>query len=182
LPIDEELIKQGVTRILVGIGVDPHSDPNFLDTPARVARMYKELLTPNHNSMRVFEEKHDNMVVLRGHEVHGLCPHHLVPVTMRVYLGYIPHARVLGLSKLARACEDILTQPIMQEAYTDAVVQHLHETLAPLGVACVVVGKHGCMYHRGVRSDADVVTSCMKGVFLRHSSAKDEFLRLIGRI
>jgi GTP cyclohydrolase I len=172
-------MEAGVKLLLQGMGVDLN-DRNYKDTPARVARMYKELFTPRHNSLAAFTEQHDSMVILRGHMVHGVCPHHLVPVEMRVYVGYIPHKEVLGLSKLARVAESPLTGPTMQESYTDAVADLLSKHTDAKGVGVVVVGRHGCMRHRGVRSDADVVTSAMRGLFLTNAATRDEFLRMVG--
>lgn len=179
MKLNDKKMQAGIRLLLEGMGVDLN-DRNYKDTPRRVARMYRELFTPRHNSYATFPESHDSMVVLRGHVVHGVCPHHLVPVEMRVYVGYIPHKEVLGLSKLARVAEDPLTGPIMQETYTDAVANLLSTTTDAKGVGVVVVGRHGCMRHRGVRSDADVVTSAMRGLFLTNSSTRDEFLRMVG--
>lgn len=176
---DDKKLQQGVKLLLEGMGVDL-SDRNYKDTPARVTRMYRELFTPRHNSFATFPEQHDSMVILRGHVVHGVCPHHLVPVEMRVYVGYIPHKEVLGLSKLARVAEQPLTGPIMQETYTDAVVDLLQHATDAKGAGVVVVGRHGCMRHRGVRSDADVVSSAMRGLFMTNHPTRDEFLRMIG--
>lgn len=172
-------IERGVKLILEGMSCDM-KDPNFKDTPARVARLYREILSPQKNSMTVFPSKYDSMVILRGHQVTALCPHHLMPVTLRCYVGYIPNKQVLGLSKLARVVEQHLTKPIMQEELCDNVADTLNSTLDPKGVACVIAGEHGCMKHRGVKTDGDVVTSSMRGVFLTNIAAREEFLRLIG--
>lgn len=173
-------MEKGVTLLLEGMGVDL-TDSNYKDTPRRVARMYVEMFTPKKNNMRVFPEQHDNMIILRGHDVVGVCPHHLMPVSMRVYLAYIPGSKVLGLSKLARVVESQLTSPVLQETLTDAIVQSLHDRLDPKGVACTIAGRHGCMSFRGVRTGGDVVTSAVRGVFLTNPAAREEFLRLIGR-
>jgi len=174
-------MEAGVKLLLQGMGVDL-ADRNYTDTPGRVARMYVELFSPKPNNYATFPEKHDSLVLLRGHGVHGVCPHHLVPVEMQVYVGYIPNKTVLGLSKLARVAEEPLTGPVLQETYTDTVADLLNERVDPKGVAVVVAGRHGCMKHRGVRSTADVVTSAMRGVFFSNPAAREEFLRLIGRV
>jgi GTP cyclohydrolase I len=176
---DLKKIESGVRQILGGLHVDL-SDRNYKDTPTRVARMYQEMFTPRANSLTAFDEHHDNMVVLRGHRVFGMCPHHLLPVEMRVSLAYIPRGKVLGLSKLARAVEEHLVAPVLQEALTDLVARTLQDRLDPLGVAVVIVGRHGCMQYRGVRTTGDVITSAVTGVFRNVSGAREEFLRLIG--
>jgi GTP cyclohydrolase I len=144
--------------------------------------MYEELFTPRTNNFATFPERHDSMVILRGHLVHGVCPHHLLPVEMRVYVAYIPDREVLGLSKLARVAETPLTGPVLQEVYTDAVADLLLERTRAKGVGVVVVARHGCMQCRGVRTTADVVTSALRGQVLMNPSTRDEFLRLIGRV
>jgi len=172
-------MEKGVALLLEGMGIDTHGE-NFRDTPRRVAALYRELLTPRQNNMQSFENRHNNLILLRGHEVTAICPHHLLPATMRVSVGYIPSGRVLGLSKLARTVESQLTQPILQESLTDAVVDSLERSIHPQGVACIVVGRHGCMHYRGIRSTSDIVTSRMSGVFLLNQTARQEFLQLIG--
>jgi GTP cyclohydrolase I len=142
--------------------------------------MYAEFLTPRANNWTLFPSTYENMVVLRGHRVVALCPHHLLPVELRAYVAYIPTRRVLGLSKLARAVEQHLTVPVLQEELGDRVADSLDQALTPKGVAVVLAGQHGCMQHRGVRTAADVVTSAVRGIFLTNPSVRDEFFRLIG--
>lgn len=175
-------VVQGVGLILDGIvGSKWDQDPNFKDTPERVAKLFAELLTPQANSWAEFPATYGDMVILRGHNVVGLCPHHLLPVTMTAYVGYIPNKQVVGLSKLARVVEEQLTKPIMQEELTHAVAESLQKHLDPKAVGVVITGRHGCMNLRGVETTGDVVTSCMKGQFLLNPSARDEFFRIIGR-
>lgn len=178
--MDTKKIEQGVRLVLQGMGVDLE-DPNFKDTPARVAKLYREILTPPKNNMTTFPSRFDSMVLLRGHKVVALCPHHLMPVELRAYVAYIPNKAVLGLSKLARVVEQHLTKPIMQEELCDLVVDQLNSDLDPKGVACVLAGQHGCMRHRGVETDGDVVTSSVRGVFLTNPAAREELFGLIGR-
>jgi GTP cyclohydrolase I len=179
--MDKKKMEAGVRLLLTGMGVDL-ADRNYRDTPARVAKMYVELFSPRKNNFATFPEKHDSMVILRGHTVHGVCPHHLVPVEMRVYVCYIPDKEILGLSKLARVAEQPLTGPVLQETYTDTVADILYARTGAKGVGVVVAGRHGCMRHRGIKSEGDIVTSAMRGQLLLNSSAREEFLRLIGRV
>ena len=181
MKLNQKKMAAGIRTLLTGMGVDL-ADRNYRDTPQRVARMYAELFTPKRNNFTTFPETHDSMVILRGHTVHGVCPHHLVPVEMRVYIGYIPSDSVLGLSKLARVAEQPLTGPILQEVYTDTVADLLTEHTRAKGVGVVVVGVHGCMRHRGIKSTGEVITSAMRGQLLLNPSAREEFLRLIGKV
>jgi GTP cyclohydrolase I len=178
--LDRAKIERATQLLLEGLGQDP-KDPDYKDTPRRVFRLWKELLTPkrvNYTSFRK-HEAYGNMVILRGHQVIGVCPHHLLPVDMRIYVGYIPDKEVLGLSKLARVAEEQLTDPITQEALTERVAARLRETIEPKGVAVIISGRHGCMRYRGVKTDADIVTSAMHGVFLTNPPAREEFMRIV---
>lgn len=145
------------------------------------SRMYAELLTPKQNNWTSFPSPTSGMVILRGHQVHCICPHHLLPVRLRAYVGYIPKTRVVGLSKLARVVEQQLITPMMQEELGDRTASCLDERLAPQGVAVVLAGAHSCMQARGIETDGDVVTSAMRGLFLHSVATREEFLRLIGR-
>jgi len=181
MKVNKHEVELAIERLLTkGFGVS-RDDPNYKGTPARVARMYAELFSPPKNNFRTFPEKHGGLVLLRGHRAFGVCPHHLLPFEMRVHVGYIPERCVLGLSKLARVVESQLTAPVLQEAFTDRVAYDLFSKTNAKGAGCVVVGEHGCMRCRGVRTTGDVVTSSMHGVFLLNPTAREEFLRLIGR-
>jgi GTP cyclohydrolase I len=177
--MNQKMMEKGVELLLRGMGVDP-SDPNFEGTPGRVARMFKEMLTPEANNWSTFPAKASDLIILRGHKVVAVCPHHLQPVEIRCAIGYIPHKETLGLSKLARVVEEQLTIPIMQEDLAEAVATALQQKIDPKGVGVVLAGVHGCMRYRGIRSSGDVITSVMKGVLLLNPAARSEFLQLIG--
>ena len=178
--LDLSLMASGIKQLLMGLGLDL-SDPNFKDTPRRVAKMYAEMLTPQANNWTTFPAQKSDLILLRGHQVVGLCPHHLQPVVFTCYVGYIPNELTVGLSKLARVCEEQLTKPIMQEDFANGIATALEEKLRPKGVGVVVSGVHGCMRFRGVESHGDVVSSVMRGVLLLNPAARTEFLQLIGR-
>lgn len=173
-------MEQGVRLLLQGMGCDLN-DPNYQDTPTRVAKMYSELFSPPENNLATFPSSHAGLVLLRGHRLFGVCPHHLLPFEMRVHIGYIPDEKVLGLSKLARLAAEHLTGPILQERFTDDVAYDLFKRTGAKGAGVVVAAEHGCMQCRGVRTTGDVVTSSMHGVFLLFESPRAEFMRLIGR-
>lgn len=178
--MNQKLMRQGVELILRGMGVDL-TESNFVDTPARVARLYTEMLTPQANNWTSFPSPTSGMIVLRGHTVFALCPHHLMPVELKAFVAYIPRKNVLGLSKLARVVEQHLTRPIMQEELGDKVADTLYDTVDAQGVAVILSGAHGCMRYRGIETTGDVVTSAMRGLFLHSQATREEFLRLIGR-
>jgi len=177
---DEKLMEEGVRLLLRGMGQDL-TDPNFVDTPRRVSKLFREMLTPQQNNWTTFPAQAADLIVLRGHKVVALCPHHLQPVVLTAYVGYIPNELTIGLSKLARVVEEHLTKPIMQEDLGDAIADSLEKRLKPKGTGVVLTGIHGCMRFRGVESDGDVVTSVMRGVLLLNPTARQEFLQIVGR-
>lgn len=180
LEMNEGKMAEGVRLLLEGMGVNLE-DENYRDTPRRVAAMYRELFSRPEFEFPTFPSERSDVVVLRGHKCYGVCPHHLLPVEMRVHIGYIPHHKVVGLSKLARAAEGPLTRPVLQEGYTYEVADLLKRELDPTGVAVVVAATHGCMRCRGIETDGDVVTSSMHGQFLHNPAARAEFFQIIGR-
>lgn len=173
-------MEQGIRLLLQGMGVDL-CDPNFAGTPSRVARMYVEMLSPKANNWTTFPARTADLVILRGHRVVAICPHHLQPVELRCCVGYIPNKKTIGLSKLARVVEEQLTKPMLQEDLAAAVALALDEKLEPKGVGVVLAGTHGCMRYRGIRSSGDVITSVMRGVLLLNAAARAEFLQLVGK-
>lgn len=177
---DFERMREGVAELLGGMGVDAN-DPNFLETPQRVARMFAEFMAPKAMEWKTFPARSADLVLLRGHRAVGLCPHHLQPVEYTCAVGYIPHEKTVGLSKLARAVDAQLSKPMLHEDLADAVADSIERALRPIGVGVVLAGVHGCMRFRGVRSLGDVVVSVMRGTLLVNSSARAEFMQVVGR-
>jgi GTP cyclohydrolase I len=172
-------MRHGIQLLLEGMDIDL-TDPNFRGTPLRVAKMFQEMLTPRKNNWRTFPANASDLVIMRGHKIVAICPHHLQPVELRCCIGYVPDRLTIGLSKLARVAEEQLTKPIMQEDLAEAIANDLNTRLRPKGVGVVLAGVHGCMRFRGVRSQGDVIVSVMKGQLLLNSAARMEFLQLIG--
>jgi len=179
--INQGLIEQGVSKILEGLGVSL-SDHNYLETPERVARMYAEMFAPREREWATFEEQFTDFILLKGHTLYGLCPHHLLPVELNVSLAYIPNGHVLGLSKLARICDEVNTGPMLQERFTIEVLSRLEE-LCPgiLGAACLIDGQHGCTKVRGVKSDGRFTTYRLTGVFKEEPAMEERFFSLARR-
>src|SRR3954469_8966811 len=124
-----------------------------------------EMFTPVDTEFATFEEKYSDFIMLRGHQMWSLCPHHLFPVSFEVNLAYIPKGEVLGLSKLVRICHDINRGPLLQERFTNDVVEKLSEIVTNEGVACKINGHHGCAQMRGVHTQGSFMTYNFSGKF-----------------
>jgi len=185
-------IKNGVALILKGLeqelGLDL-TDENFTDTPARVARMYREILSGvkdtqqqiQHILNSTFPCHNDHLILVKDIEVFSLCPHHLLPVHYKMHIGYLPQNKVIGISKLARLAEILARRPILQEQLVDDISTYLMDIEGVLGAGCVAEAVHYCMAMRGVKQPrAKTMTSSLKGVFLDPGGeVKQEFLKLI---
>ena len=182
--IDKERIAAAVREILEAIGEDPERE-GLRRTPLRVAEMYAELfaglaMDPQEILRTSFEERHEDLAVLRDIPFHSLCEHPLLPFFGNVHVGYIPNGRVAGLSKIARVVDAFAWRPQLQERLTGQVADCILETLRPDGMAVVVEAEHLCLSLRGVKKPGTgVVTSAWRGQFERSAVTRSEFLSLV---
>jgi len=182
--VDLPRIEKAVREILIAVGEDPDRE-GLLETPARVARMYRELLSGLHEDPRVhlkkfFTEKYDEVVVVRDISFNSLCEHHMLPFMGKAHIGYLPNGKVIGLSKLARLVEVISRRPQVQERMTESVADLLEEELDVRGVAVVVEATHSCMTMRGIRKPGSLcVTSAMRGSFRDSPTSRAEVMHLM---
>lgn len=161
-------------------------DPNFKRTPERAARAFSQFLRGYQDCELTqifrssFPSKHQEMLIIRAIPVYSFCPHHVLPVEMKVWIGCIPNGRVLGLSKFRRLVKIIGQKPLLQEELTEVIADKILENLKPLGVMVVIDGHHMCMCMRGIEhQDAMVTTSAVRGTFKEHV-VRMEFINLIG--
>ena len=184
---DFDKVAAGVRLLLEGIGEDLSRD-GLRGTPERVARMYEELTVglrsrPTDVLQVVFEEGHDEMVMVRDIPMASLCEHHLIPFVGKAHVAYIPNeeGQVTGLSKLARLVEGLSRRLQVQERLTCQIADGLVQALRPRGVLVVIEAEHLCMSMRGVRKPGAVtVTSAVRGQFRDSMSTRMEAMNLLG--
>ncbi|MEP6601065.1 MAG: GTP cyclohydrolase I FolE [Nitrospirota bacterium] len=176
-----------VEQILLSLGEDP-SREGLLRTPERVDQSLRFLTKGYLENVdevlngALFSVKYDEMVVVRDIDFFSLCEHHLLPFYGKCHVAYIPHERVVGLSKIPRLVEVFSRRLQVQERLTVQIAETLMDKLNPQGVAVVVEARHLCMMMRGVETpNAVAVTSSMHGVFLSQQQTREEFLTLIRR-
>ncbi|MFZ5833279.1 MAG: GTP cyclohydrolase I FolE, partial [Planctomycetota bacterium] len=148
-------IRRAVRTILIAVGEDPDR-PGLLDTPRRVARMYREMFAGLHSDparhLRVtFPETHDELVLVRDIRFTSMCEHHLLPFNGLAHVAYLPDGQVTGLSKLARVVDEVAHRPQVQERMTQTIADLVERELNSAGVAVVIEAEHSCMAFRGVR-------------------------------
>jgi GTP cyclohydrolase I len=182
----EQAEAEAAVRVLLRWAGENPDREGLLDTPARVARSYRELFAgydsdPREYLERVFEEVggYDEMVVLRDIRFVSFCEHHMLPVVGVAHVGYLPTNRVVGISKLARVVHGFARRFQIQEKMTAEIAQAIDEVLKPQGVGVLVEAEHSCMTLRGVNTPgARLTTSRLMGVMRDDPRAREEFLSL----
>ena len=173
-----------VAEMILRLGDDPERE-GMRKTPKRVAKSLAFLTEGYHKRPQevvgdaLYEQSHQNMVLVKDIELYSLCEHHLLPYFGKAHVAYIPDGHILGLSKLARLVEVYARRFQVQERLTEQIAQAVWETTRPQGVAVVVEAYHLCMMMRGVqKQNSKTITSAMRGAFLEDQRTRDEFLRL----
>lgn len=172
--------------VLHWIGEDPDRD-GLRETPARVARAFQEYFfgytqDPEQILQKTFEETdgYDEMVVLKGIPFQSHCEHHVAPIIGRAWVAYVPNARVVGISKLARVVEAYAKRLQIQERLTAQVANTIEHVLKPKGIGVVIKATHHCMTTRGInKQGTDLVTSRMLGCFRENPMTRQEFLSMV---
>ena len=183
----QDQAEEAVRTLIRWAGDDPGRE-GLLGTPERVVRAYREFFRgydqdPNAVLKRTFEETdgYDEMIVLKDMRFESHCEHHIAPIIGRAHIAYLPHHRVVGISKLARLLDCYAKRLQIQEKMTAQIANTLQEVLQPRGVAVVVDASHQCMTTRGVhKPGTSMVTSRMLGAFRTDPSTRREFLAIIG--
>jgi GTP cyclohydrolase I len=185
---DQPRAEAAIRELLLAIGEDPERD-GLRDTPARVARAYREMfaglyIDPQTVLNTMFDEEHNELVIVKEIPMYSTCEHHLVSFHGVAHVGYIPgrDGRITGLSKIARLVDLCAKRPQVQERLTSQIADALVNRLEPSGVIVVVEAEHLCMAMRGVRKPGAVTTtSAVRGQFKTDAAARAEALDLILR-
>ncbi|SEP24639.1 GTP cyclohydrolase I FolE [Amycolatopsis saalfeldensis] len=183
---DQDRAENAVRELLLACGEDPDRD-GLKDTPARVARAYREMfsglyLDPAEVLDKTFDESHEELVLVTDIPMFSTCEHHLLSFHGVAHVGYIPNAngKVTGLSKLARLVDLYAKRPQVQERLTSQVADALVRKLEPRGVIVVMEAEHLCMSMRGIRKPgARTTTSAVRGLLRTSASSRAEAIELI---
>ena len=186
LPVPET-VQEAIRTLIRWAGDDPARE-GLIDTPARVARAWREYCEGNEQDpafhlSRQFEEVggYNELVLLKDSPFQSHCEHHMAPITGTASIAYMPRDKVVGISKLARVLHAFARRLQIQERLTAEVAQCIWDNLKPEGVAVVIEAQHGCMTGRGVRTPGvSMVTSRMMGCFLEDDRSRKEVLSLMG--
>ena len=178
-------IANHISSILTALGEDP-SRRGLQRTPERVEKALR-FLTRGYDQdpaqvigSALFEEPHDNMVLVRDIEFYSLCEHHMLPFYGKAHVAYIPNGRIVGLSKMARVVDVFARRLQVQERMTDQIADALVDALQPRGVGVVLEAAHFCMMMRGVeKQESKTITSALRGTFRDDGRTREEFLRLV---
>ncbi len=178
---------EAAVRVLLRWACDDPDREGLRDTPSRVVRSYEEFFAGYHvDPVALLErtfaevEGYDEIVLLRDIRLESYCEHHMVPIIGRVHVAYLPHRRVVGISKLARVVEAYGKRLQIQEKLTAQIANTINDVLQPRGVAVIIEANHQCMSTRGVhKSGVAMVTSKMLGAFRTNPDTRRELMAMI---
>lgn len=185
-PLREEGgIAQHMEEVLRQLGEDPQRE-GLLATPKRAEKALKYLTSGYETDLKtivngaIFDEKCDEMVIVKDIEFFSLCEHHLLPFYGKAHVAYIPNNKIIGLSKIPRIVDMYARRLQVQERLTRQIAECLQELLNAQGVGVIMEARHFCMMMRGVeKQHSGTVTSTMLGVMRKHKESRDEFLSLV---
>jgi GTP cyclohydrolase I len=184
-PKNNEEFEQTITKMLKLLGEDPNRE-GLVKTPSRVAKALQFLTEGYHQDPKeilnqaLFTSSNDEMVVVRDIEFYSMCEHHMLPITGRAHVAYIPNGKVVGLSKIPRIVNVFARRLQIQEQMTEQIADAILQTIDPQGVAVVIHARHMCMEMRGVQKiNSTTVSSALRGLFKSDQRTRSEFYNII---
>ena len=182
---DQQAFQNAVKTMIQSVGENPDRE-GLLKTPERVFKAYEFIfggykLDPNEvlNSA-LFTSTNDEMVLIKDIELYSTCEHHLLPIIGRAHVAYIPHGKVVGLSKIPRVVDIFSRRMQIQEQLTEQIADAIMQNIQPLGVAVVIQARHMCMEMRGVEKiNSTTTSSALRGQFNKDQKTRAEFFSLI---
>ncbi len=184
--MDKKLIEEGVRLVLKGLGEDVGRE-GLKRTPERVADMYEELFSgidkdPSAALQPLFDENHDEMIIVKDIPFYSVCEHHMVPFVGKAHIAYVPNksGKIVGLSKLTRVLEIASRRLQVQERLTTIVADAIMEKIQPRGAMVIIEAEHLCMSIRGVKKPNTItITSAVRGLFRENPASRAEAMALI---
>ncbi|MBU0728056.1 GTP cyclohydrolase I FolE [Patescibacteria group bacterium] len=182
--MNQEKIEQLIKQLISEIG-DDSSREGLVDTPKRVAKSFEKLYggygKDPKKLITVFDnEGYDEMIIAKDIDFYSMCEHHMLPFFGKVYIGYIPDDKIVGLSKMPRMVENFSRRLQNQERLTKQIADTLMDLLQPKGVGVVIEATHLCMKARGIeKQNCEITTSSFTGLFKSNLNTRSEFLNLI---
>lgn len=178
----ERIIRDLITELGLDI-----TDQHFEGTPARVARLYRELTRGSRldpaKILKTFDSKHSELIVVSEINFYSLCPHHLLIYRGKMHFGYVPDGKIVGLSKIPRLIQVMASRPIVQEDLVSEIADTFMSVVKPLGCVVRATGRHDCVAVRGVKChEAQMATVALRGLFREKPSLVEEFHQVLTKI
>jgi len=172
--------------LMTELGLDL-TDQHFEGTPARVARLYRELTRGSRvdpaKILKTFNSKHSELIVVSEIDFHSLCPHHLLIYRGKMHFGYVPDGKIVGLSKIPRLIQAMASRPIVQEDLVSEIADTFMSVVKPLGCVARATGRHDCVAVRGVKChEARMTTVALRGAFREKPSLVEEFHQALTKV
>lgn len=178
----ERIIRDLITKLGLDI-----ADQHFQGTPARVARLYRELTRGSRldpaKILKTFDSKHSELIVVSEINFYSLCPHHLLIYRGKMHFGYVPDGKIVGLSKIPRLIQAMASRPIVQEDLVSEIADTFMSVVKPLGCVARATGRHDCVAVRGVKChEAQMTTVALRGLFREKPSLVEEFHQVLTKV
>ena len=175
-----------VSDLMTELGLDI-TDQHFEGTPARVARLYRELTRGSRldpvKTLKTFDSKHRELIVVSEINFYSLCPHHLLIYRGKMHFGYVPDGKIVGLSKIPRLIQAMASRPIVQEDLVSEIADTFMSVVKPLGCVVLATGRHDCVAVRGVKChEAQMTTVALRGLFREKPSLVEEFHQVLTKV